>query len=30
MYSIALEFGCTFWTQDVDHEGLAVDRSAPD
>lgn len=22
MYSIALEFGCTFWTQDVDYEGL--------
>ena len=22
MYSIALEFGCTFWTQDLDYEGL--------
>ena len=23
MYSIALEFGCTFWTQDLDYEGLS-------
>jgi hypothetical protein len=22
MYSTALEFGATFWTQDVDYQGL--------
>jgi hypothetical protein len=22
MYSLALEFGATFWTQDVDYQGL--------
>lgn len=29
MYSIALEFNATFWTQDVDYEGLPSVRYLP-